>query len=264
MRPRLVRAALLALAMLASFASQPATGALIRVDFAGSVEEISGQIHQDAGPPIPVSSAEAEAALGGSIHVGTPFSGFFVYDDSAIQSSGAQESEGIPGFPTQAFAYYSFPNGMFPGPGVGPPFAAHGEIGSFVGDGQVGQGGSAGIDVYDNEVHLDGAHPSSFFVSAGLSSPPASGDSIALTWLQFYASGESSGSPLHGTSLHSIPWDLESFPLTSAALFFHNGDNLQVRVAGSVTHLVPETAGAGLVALAACAMLAACRELSRP
>lgn len=83
--------------------SQSALGALVRVGFAGSVTSFSGEI-QTVGEPIPVSPADAEAALGRSIHVGTPFSGFFVYDDSAAPSYSSPELPGIPGYPESGFA----------------------------------------------------------------------------------------------------------------------------------------------------------------
>ena len=245
-----MRAATYAVATLFAVTSQSALGALVRVDFAASVQDISGQIYNYYGEPTPVSPADAEAALGGSIHVGTPFSGFFVYDDSAVPIFSDPESAGNPGgVPGQAYAFYSFP----PGPGAGPYFAAHGEIGSFVGQGNSGQGNSARIEDYDNEMYIDGSHPSSIFIGAGVWDPATPEGVIAISMVELYGAGASPGAPLHGTSLHSIPWN--AFPYSSAVLVFQDGD-LQVSVEGALTRLVPEPAGAGLVALAACAMLA--------
>ena len=249
-----MRAAIYGVATLLAITSQSAFATLVRVDFAGSVERFSGEISNYYGEPTPISPAEAEAALGGSIHVGTPFSGFFVYDDSAIPQLSDLESAGSP-----ASANYYSPNDVFPGPGLAD-FAAHGEIGSFVADGEVDHGDSASIEVFDSEVYLNGSMPSSIFITGGVSSPPAPEGAIALTLVRLYAAGGSPGSPLHGTSLHSIPWNLESFPRPDGNFVFQNGD-LSVQVDGAVTRLVPEPAGVGPLAVAACALLAAMQRV---
>ena len=249
-----MRAAIYGVATLLAITSQSAFATLVRVDFAGSVERFSGEIFQLAGEPTPISPAEAEAALGGSIHVGTPFSGFFVYDDSAIPQLSDLESAGSP-----ASANYYSPTDVFPGPGL-TGFAAHGEVGSFVADGEVDHGDSASIEVFDSEVYLNGSMPSSIFITGGVSSPPAPEGAIALTLVRLYAAGGSPGSPLHGTSLHSIPWNLESFPRPDGNFVFQNGD-LSVQVDGAVTRLVPEPAGVGPLAVAACALLAAMQRV---
>ena len=57
------------LVALSAIASQPALAAPVRVDFSGSVQTLSGEIIQSAGEPIPISEADAEAALGGSVQV---------------------------------------------------------------------------------------------------------------------------------------------------------------------------------------------------
>ena len=236
-----MRAATFALVTLFALSSQTARAALVRVDFSGSVDTIEGQLYP---PGTPIPTAEAEALLGGSIHVGTRFSGFFLYDDSTVASDGYPEGGGVP--PFAAWALY------FPGPGLGPTAGSHGEIGSYVGDGP----GAGSIDVNDNELLLVGADPSRLFVTSAFvaGSSPAGGIPLLDFWV--YAAGAGPGSPLHGTSLVGIPWDLESFPSTSVVWHFRDGDTY-VSVTGTVDHLVPEAPAFGLLALAACAMLAA-------
>jgi hypothetical protein len=61
-----MRASAWAATLVGLLASQSASGAILRIDFAGSVSTIQGST---------MSQADAEAALGGSIHIGTLFSG---------------------------------------------------------------------------------------------------------------------------------------------------------------------------------------------
>ena len=91
-----------AVAFLLAGVSLTAHAALVRVDFSGVVDEIRGP----------------ESALGGSIHVGTPFSGYLTYDDSTLPNDAQLETEFAP-----AWAIYYFP-GVVDG--------VHGEIGDFV------------------------------------------------------------------------------------------------------------------------------------
>jgi len=226
--------------------SQSALGALVRVGFAGSVTSFSGEI-QTVGEPIPVSPADAEAALGGSIHVGTPFSGFFVYDDSAAPSYSSPELPGIPGYPESGFAQYFFL------PSAGPYFAAGGEIGSFAGSGDTAHASSGEAETTDNEVYLTGARSTTLFITGGVTDSLAPPGEIALDAVELYLVGTGPGSPLHGTSLHSIPWDLGSFPQPEGVFAFIQG-SLSIQVDGVVTRL-PEPTGIGLVALASLALL---------
>jgi hypothetical protein len=193
-------------------------------------------------------SEEAEAALGGSIGIGTAFLGSFVYDDSATVRDGYPETDlpGQPGF-SAAWALYF------------PTISTHGEIGDFVRD-SVSGGGE--IELRDNEQFLDGALPSGVFVAGGFASPPVPRGALSLMELQLIASGGDPGSPLHGTFLEQpIPWTSDSFPTATATFVFHDGgspvsgERTEIRVRGVVT-FVPEPARLGLVALAACAGLA--------
>ena len=263
MKARIAAGLVLAMAW---WCADAARAAPVRVDFAGSVQGISGQHRDDpnSGVSTPISPAEAEAALGGSIHVGTRFSGWLMYDDSALPHDGNAEGGPFP-YPLPAWNQYWFPSPYFPGPGIGWPAAVHGEIGSFIAEGSVDTGAAFIAEVWDNELDLDGASPSRIYLGANvLDGPQVGGGPIVLWGIELDAFGAGPGAPLHGTSLVSLPWDLESFPSTSAGWLFSDGLT-SVRVTGTVDQLssVPEPACACLVALAACAMWVARRELSK-
>lgn len=242
-----MRSATYALVALLAIPSQSALGASVRVDFAGSVQSISGRVRDDpnSAHEAPISSLDAETALGGSIHVGTPFSAYFVYDDSDTPSDGYPEGPTLdPNYPpTQSWALYFL------------PAAAHGEIGGFLADSPTS---GAAADVYDNELYLDGALPSYVDMAVGVAAPSSDSSTLVLRQIWLQATGGSPGSPVHGTSLAGVPWDLENFPLTSAHWKFTDGITT-VDVIGAVDQLssVPEPMGASLFALAACALLAA-------
>jgi hypothetical protein len=90
--------------------------------------------------------------------------------------------------------------------------------------------------------------------------PTTPNDPLVMDGVIVRAIGGAPGSPLHSTSLEGIPWSLENFPATNAQWSFTNGLT-SVSVVGNVDYLVPEPARAALVALAACAMLAARKRI---
>jgi len=215
-----MRRVIYALAALSAIASQSAFATTVRVDFAGSLSSITGYDASGA----QVSEAEAEAALGGSI--GSRFSGYVVYDDSAVLSDGYGEALGSPGQPPHPSwaLYYT----------IGQSYST---IGNFV------TSGGVVTDVYDNETYLQNAYPSEVVFEA---------DGFLL-----YANGAGPGEPLHSTSLVGIPWSLENFPNTSIRWSLYDSvDHLNLYPVGSIDHLVPEPAAFGLLALAVCMLLA--------
>jgi hypothetical protein len=254
-----MRALSLAAATLLAIASQSALGATIRVSFAGSVESISGYNFTPGTAPIPISPAEAQAALGGSIQIGTRFSGSVEYDDADVPSDGQSEGGANPNWSLFYFPSPYYPDGSLHSPPIGPDAAVQGEIGQFVGGGP--QQSGLIMEVFDNELYLANAAPSEVMFEGGFSHAPTTpNDPLVMDGVIVRAIGGAPGSPLHSTSLEGIPWSLENFPATNAQWSFTNGLT-SVSVVGNVDYLVPEPARAALVALAACAMLAARKRI---
>ena len=177
-----MRAVAHAAAVLLAVASPQASAAPVRVDFAGSIDEISGYYLEPGVEYRELSVEAAEALLGGSVHVGTAFSGYIVYDDSTLPSDGNLEPDDRPAgsrVPPAWALYFFYPPG---------PAAAHGQIGDFSDDSQ----GSAAMEIWDNERYLDGADPSSLYLAGGFAGP-VSGGEMALDQVILWASGASPG-----------------------------------------------------------------------
>ena len=227
---------------LLALSTAPAFAAPVRVEFSGVVEAIDGRL--EAWPNGAVSPDDAEALLGGSIRVGTRFSGFFLYDDAALTSDSDRETEIVGGPATREWSLYFLPNDDL----HNQAGQMHGEIGDYAGTGDW-----LTFDVWDNEDFLEGAAPSEVFVTGGVD-PPAVGD-VVLQQIWIYVCGAAPGAPLHGASLSdSIPWTLAGFPQASASWLFSDGTT-QVRVTGALDRPVPEPSGASLMALGACLLL---------
>jgi hypothetical protein len=242
----LVRSAIYGVAAVWAVASQSALAETVRVEFSGTVQSFEGS---EAGTATRLSTAEAEAALGGSIQIGTPFSGYIEYDDGAIPYPGQGSTEGGIGSASN-MEIYSFGTPVNPitgafDPYINPPKPAHEAIGEFVGDGSV-----SGIQVSDNELFLENAFPSFVQLSAGVYVQPPSGSRAALSGFYVLVEGAAPGSPLHSTSSVGIPWNLQSFPTASAHWLFEGSDGLSIYVDGTLDSLAPEPAEFGLVALA--------------
>ena len=98
-------------AVLTSLASA-STAAPVRVEFSGTVSSITGS--SDIEDP--------EAAIGGSIHVGTRFTGYFTFDDAAVPQSFYPE---VPDQRPPSHSVYQLP---------WPSWGFHTEIGDFATD----------------------------------------------------------------------------------------------------------------------------------
>jgi len=236
-------AAALSAVVILTISTQTAFAASIRAGFAGSVDHITGGVRNDpnSGAETPLSPEDAEAALGGSIHQGTRFSGFVIYDDADTPNDGNPETSGPPGFPAYpAWGLYYFD---------GAQSLVNAEIGSFGGENP----GALIMETFDNELYLDGADPSKVMIEAGIAGPPPTGTGpVTLAGFVLVAVGAAPGEPLH-SGLVGIPWSIQNFPDSTITWLFTNGIT-NVRVAGSIDTL-PEPAALALLALSACAMI---------
>ena len=217
--------------MIASW-SQLALAAVIRIDFTGSVTVILG-----AG----MTQAETEAALGDSIHIGTPFSGYLVIDDAAAPTSTSPQGD-----LESASATYSF----------APPYVVHTEIGDYFSDTVAPpfEGSYIEMRVYDQQQGFETF--TRVLAYARESSLSRSGDGMYLVsailglWPHRY------DDPLQDTSLAHVPWNLTAFPDSGINWSFANDPfaSETAFVGGTLTSLsyqiVPEPSPASLLALA--------------
>ena len=210
-----------------------AFAAAIRVDFAGAVTSVTGTV------------ADPEAALGGSIQVGTRFSGHFTFDDSTAPFYHAAETAF-----TREVSSYTIPL---------PEWDFHAELAGF----SLDEGSTAagfGVQTADSELYSPQLYASSVVVfPVDLASDPVNG--WVLSDMHVGLIGSAPGLPLHGTALAGIPWNLTELPDATSEWDFSDGGLEQVIVAGSLDQLsfavmAPEPAGATLLAaLAAAALL---------
>ena len=244
------------LTVLLAITSRSAFAIPVRVDFAGTV---SGFTTEDtSGQGLQISQAQAEAALGGSIQIGSSFSGYVVYDDADVESDGQSESQYLPTqkpVPNWSLYYFPspyYPDGQFHSPPLGPNAESHGTVGSFV-----GQPGGLLMELFDNEIYLQNASPSVVMLEAGLGGT-IPGTSAAAGGFILRAIGGGPGAPLHSTSLVGIPWSIANFPASTIDFSFHDSvNNFNIDVLGTVTSLVPEPETLAFFALAAFLLLAA-------
>jgi len=230
-----MRASAWAAAMLLASWSQSAAAAPIRVDFAGTIGSVQGSV---------LSAPAAEAALGGSLHGGTPFSGYVVFEDSTTP------------FPADD-SLYDF----------APPYVVHTELGSYVSD-------SIAPPVAGSHfllrVRKDLTLGSAVAVYANDAAAPSSGTGLYLIDV-FVFLGQPSLQPFDFHSLAELQWDLATFPNATVSWDFKSTANagpVEVIASGTITslsaHVVPEPA-AGLLALAAavCFLSARCGASSK-
>ncbi|HKC51092.1 MAG TPA: hypothetical protein VKF60_09895, partial [Myxococcota bacterium] len=202
-----MRAAIYAVATVLAVTSQSAFGVTVRVNFAGSVESISGVYGPQSqyGVGTPLSLAESETALGGSIQIGTRFSGYAEYDDANVRSDGQGEFDvGGTVYPNWGLYYFPspyYPDGTLHRPPIGPDAAIQGEIGEFVGGGTPQNSGLV-MEVFDNELLLQNAAPSVILLEGGFANSAIDPNGPLVMYQTIVrAIGGGPGSPLHSTSL---------------------------------------------------------------
>ena len=214
----------------------------IRVDFSGHVTAVLA-----TGPDI----SDPVAAIGGSVQVGTLFSGFFTFDDGAAPSN-INDEVIDPEDPLPAQWTYEFSSTQF---------AYHTQLGAFSTDPMAGSSFGVELDDWEQATPPDSDEVR---VTAQLAPyPPSPGPLVGPVYVFLILKGGSPGEPLHSTALSSVPWSLAAFPDQSTYdaiswQFFDGGGNI-VYVQGSLDSLsaVPEpAAGSSLAALAAFALLA--------
>ena len=224
-------------AVLTALASA-STAAPVRVEFSGTGSRITGS--SDIEDP--------EAAIGGSIHVGTRFTGYFTFDDAAVPQSFYPE---VP-YATPEYSVYQLP---------WPSWAFHTEIGDFATDANSPDpsdtykplgGYTLGVD--DFEATASPQFESDVQVLARVDNLPSATDprSLVLWTVSVALLGGAPGEPVHSTSLAGIPWNLTAFPTTFAFWSFE-GHGSQVDIEGSLDHLAataPEPGGALLAVVA--------------
>jgi hypothetical protein len=232
-----MRAAIIASLVLWS-AAAPAFAARVRVDFGGTVVEVSGT---SSGSVV----ADPEGAIGGSIHVGTPFSGYMIFDDSAPPEDVYPGDDLTPPFTNYGFAW--------------PESALHTELGGYV-----TEASHANLDFPTGGFILGlveyQAYPSEISVYAPLAEPPASPAELALVQLSLHLDGPAPGLPLSSGALREVPWNLESFPNGRLDWMWVDGDATSIVVSGTLDSLsvspVPEPGARWALALAAAAVSA--------
>ncbi len=237
-----------------AFGVAPASsrGATVRVSFAGHVSGFRET--SDVSDPA--------AAIGGSIQVGTPFSGYFSFDDAAPPN---RLSPGDPneGFPTEAD--YRF---------RATDWAYHTEVGAFVTDVSpdipfppgLGPPLPGGYNIGLNDWELSQFRPDEVIVGAQVGELPAPGGPIVgPVYVYLGLTGGALDEPLHSPSLSSVPWSLSAFsdPNPQVVWRFLGGGGRIVEVLGALDSLaVPEPSPDVSIALAGAvlAVVAALRQ----
>jgi len=215
--------------MLALLAANPALAAIVRVDFSGTT---------NYGSTVPI---------GGSIVPGTPFSGYFTFDDAAAPASEQHEEPGATGW-----AWYEI---------SAPDFAFHTEVGDITTDLVPNPNfpspmGGYFVFIDDAELEENQFNPSSVWMDMGVGQYPSeSGAPWVVTNVTVALGGATNGLPLHSTALGSVPWSASAFPITSVQWYINygNGGSIEGHIE-EFTVSVPEPANGALAALAALAL----------
>jgi hypothetical protein len=174
-----------------------ASSAPVRVEFSGVVAHVSAD---GSAPP-----------LDPSVHAGTPFTGFFTYDDAATPQLFIPESpHGSPeGGLQPEVSQYAF---AAPTYGVELDLGAYSLTGAPSSSLNLPTGGFI-LGLTDEEVaNRDPSSADVFF------SPSTVGTGFARIDVQVAIDAESPGLPLHGTGLKGIPWELTD-PATGAPIW---------------------------------------------
>ena len=212
--------------ILVACGSQMAQAGAVRVDFSGTVSDVSLYDNSEA----------LGAEVTSSVHIFTPFWGYFTYDDTVLA---AASDAGI--------AEYDF---------LAPPWTLHTDLGDYSIEPATSLFSpvpppDAGyfISVIDDDVYGDGA------IVGGPGSSPSGAGANSLDYLntQIDLFG-SSTTLISSTALSGMTWELSSFDQNAQVSWTFERGTERVEVFGLLESLslsVPEPATSVLVALAA-------------
>jgi hypothetical protein len=212
--------ALVAIAVL-FLGAQQAQGGAVRVDFGGSVTSIIGS--NDVADPV--------ARLGGSIHEGDRFSGYFTFDDSAPSFSTAPDE-----------VTYAF---------LTPAWTLNSHVGDLTTVPASWEGydiGGVGYTITVSDGVMSGVFVAGFFQ---LDSPgPIGPGDVAAFQLNLYG-------PLSSTSLSDVSFAPDAFTDVHGSWTIDFADGSGVEIGGNIdtpwSNAVPESGSAALVAIAGAA-----------
>jgi hypothetical protein len=218
----------------ACFVTSSASAAPVHVVFSGTVSYIT---------------RDNDLPLDPSVDAGTRFTGSIVYDDASQPAFFSPEQLGHEG-PEPEFSQYDLTT----------TGSASYQIGTYsvVSD----PSRFLVMDVGDHELYPGPSSIDLLWQSSGAGTPFASlGVVISI------ASADSD-SPLHGTALPGIPWDVANFPQAYASFSFADENGRAINAESAIDYLavVPEPEGlvlGSLVLLALALGFAADRRLSR-
>jgi hypothetical protein len=200
----------------------------LRLDFSGHVDGYTA-----------IDVYEPEAVLGGSIHVGTLFSGYVTFDDAATPTTLSDCCD--------PYWRYSF---------ASPPWVLHAELGGYLADPYPAPGSTtATIDAVVSKATQSNSHVQIGAYTVPVATP--GGFSLSNFGIALYRAFDAP--PLASQALSDVPWDLADYADALAVWDFEGPENLRVIVSGTLDSLtlsvVPEPESGVLVALGALGLI---------